>query len=247
MLGLSLLDYEFYVSSAYGQEQGLKILYGVWDHFGEDSQAYEVAWDHYLNYTANLSLPVIYIEGPGEKLFRNEELIASSRSDDITNFTISDGDGTLRFSIMYSTKKQDRITSILSITRTCFISLILVAGSLVFAYDAQTLVLLPIERMIEKVTILARDPISASDQDQSYMGILSKATNIEEEKIEAETESWLKRLCCGKKDKDEYYETKIIENAIQKIGALLALGFGDAGKKFIQKSMEHEGGGVALI
>ncbi len=48
-------------------------------------------------------------------------------------------------------------------------------------------------------------------------------------------------------NEEDGYETKIIENAIQKIGTLLALGFGDAGKKFIQKSMEHEGGGAALI
>ena len=32
---------------------------------------------------------------------------------------------------------------------------------------------------------------------------------------------------------EDGYEISIIENAIQKIGTLLALGFGEAGKKFI--------------
>lgn len=76
-------------------------------------------------------------------------------------------------------------------------------GALLFSKDANDLALRPIERMIEKVNLIARNPNDAKNQDV-----------IEE------------------KGKDQY-ETVIIENAITKIGTLLALGFGDAGSEII--------------
>lgn len=43
------------------------------------------------------------------------------------------------------------------------------------------------------------------------------------------------------KDNKEQYETIIIENAIVKIGTLLALGFGDAGSEIIASNMAKSG------
>ena len=62
----------------------------------------------------------------------------------------------------------------MSIGRIFFICFILTIGSYVFAYDAQNLVLIPIERIIEKVKILSKDPIAAAKQDPNNEGILSK-------------------------------------------------------------------------
>lgn len=68
-----------------------------------------------------------------------------------------------------------------------------------FSKDANDIALGPIERMIDKVNKIAKNPISSKD------------------------------LKLRQADSDGY-ETTVIENAIVKIGQLLALGFGDAGK-----------------
>lgn len=71
-----------------------------------------------------------------------------------------------------------------------------------FSKDATDLALRPIEKMIENVNRIARNPILAKDLKLN-------------------------------KDDDNQMETVIIENAIIKIGSLLALGFGDAGSEII--------------
>lgn len=43
------------------------------------------------------------------------------------------------------------------------------------------------------------------------------------------------------KDKDGPFETVILESTIVKIGALLAIGFGEAGSEIIAKNMEKSG------
>ena len=74
---------------------------------------------------------------------------------------------------------------------------------MMFSKDANDIALRPIERMIEKVKKIANNPRLA----------------IEEKLIQNK--------------KKDYYETIVIENAIIKIGTLLALGFGDAGSEII--------------
>lgn len=88
-------------------------------------------------------------------------------------FDLFDKDNTLQFRIMYSTFSLETITSILSISKTIFICTILIIGSLLFSYDAQKLVLIPIERMIEKVKILSKDPIEVAKADPTKVGILA--------------------------------------------------------------------------
>lgn len=44
-----------------------------------------------------------------------------------------------------------------------------------------------------------------------------------------------------KEDSEGPYETVILENTIVKIGALLAIGFGEAGSEIIAQNMEKSG------
>jgi hypothetical protein len=65
--------------------------------------------------------------------------------------------------------------------------------------------------MIEKVKLIAKNPISITEQ----------------------------KLI--KEEGEDQYETVMIENAIIKIGTLLALGFGDAGSEIIALNMSRSG------
>lgn len=83
---------------------------------------------------------------------------------------------------------------------------------MIFSYDANKLVLTPIERMIEKVNKIAKNPMTARD------------------------ESIVKDQDAG-----DGNETVDIENAIVKIGGLLALGFGDAGSEIVAQNIAMSG------
>lgn len=79
-----------------------------------------------------------------------------------------------------------------------------------FSKDANDLALRPIERMIEKVNKIAKNPNLAIELKLA-------------------------------KDNAETNETVKIENAVIKIGILLALGFGDAGSEIIGSNMSKSG------
>jgi len=58
------------------------------------------------------------------------------------------------------------MTAILSIARTIFICVILSIASIMFTSDANKLVLTPIERMLEKVKLIAKNPLAAANEDE---------------------------------------------------------------------------------
>lgn len=81
----------------------------------------------------------------------------------------------------------------------------LTLGALYFSKDANLLILEPVEAMIEKVNKIARNPMSARGE----------------------------KLRDVKDAEGQENEAYVVENAIIKIGVLLALGFGDAGSEII--------------
>mmetsp|Transcript_40429 Transcript_40429/g.61669 ORF Transcript_40429/g.61669 Transcript_40429/m.61669 type:complete len:105 (+) Transcript_40429:1513-1827(+) len=103
----------------------------------------------------------------------------------------------------------------MNIFRTLFICIVLGMSSICFTKDAQSMVLDPLERMIEKVKAMADDPLSAAVNPNA--GIYSFA----------------KKLTDSDVAKKQSYETEALEKAIEKTGKLLALGFGEAGGQII--------------
>lgn len=101
--------------------------------------------------------------------------------------------------------------AVLGILRTIFVSIVLTLGSMYFSKDINDLAPRPIERMIRKVNQIAANPLSSKEQEIQ------------------ETQG------------QETNETLLIENAITKIGVLLALGFGEAGSEIIAKNMAQQG------
>jgi hypothetical protein len=137
-----------------------------------------------------------------------------------------EGDITAYFDLRPDT----RLEAGLSLCKTVFVCIVLTLGAIFFTKDANELVLIPIERMIDRVKRIARNPL-ASFQDHE-MDIY---------KLESEADSESARKCkCGKHVKQEY-ETDALENTIVKIGLLLALGFGEAGSAIIATNMAKEG------
>ena len=62
--------------------------------------------------------------------------------------------------------------SIFNIIRTLLILLILSISTFLFNKDARELVLDPLERMIEKVKLIAKNPLAASSNEINEAGVM---------------------------------------------------------------------------
>merc|ERR1711871_581761 len=87
---------------------------------------------------------------------------------------------------------------------TIFVSVMLVMGSVIFTSDAQRLVLDPIERMMNMVEAVAKDPLQPLQFQHDGDGGSGE------------------------------YETRLLESTIEKITGLLRVGFGEAGAGIIK-------------
>ena len=105
--------------------------------------------------------------------------------------------------------------SILNIIKTVIVMGIIVYGTLNFQRDAQSLVLTPINRMVNVVHTLSENPLANTSALQD-----------------------LTRLDSKENSETENYETILLEKTILKIGSLLQIGFGAAGASIIGKNMK---------
>ena len=68
------------------------------------------------------------------------------------------------FYAVADSREKAKKNAILGITRTIFVSLVLSLGAMFFSKDANDLALRPIERMIEKVNRIARNPLASKEE-----------------------------------------------------------------------------------
>jgi len=114
----------------------------------------------------------------------------------------------------FSFKWLEYENAMFAILTTSFIALLLVAGSLVLTGDTQKMVITPIERMMNMVEAVARDPLQNLSFDHSD----SKGGSGE-------------------------YETRLLETTIEKITGLLRVGFGEAGAGIISANLQVQTSG----
>ncbi|CAI2384587.1 unnamed protein product [Moneuplotes crassus] len=124
-----------------------------------------------------------------------------------------------------------RLTAGLSLARAIFVCCVLAFGAFFFSRDATFLIVKPIEGMISKVNRIAKNSLEAAIEEENEALAYERAMMKQKKKN--------KKL--RKKNTDDEYETVKIEQTIIKIGALLAIGFGEAGAKIIADSIGNEG------
>ena len=115
---------------------------------------------------------------------------------------------------MLDVRWNSQITATLNLVRTAFIVAALALGITLMQRDAARLVLRPMERMLSKVRAVAENPLA------------TKRARLESR---------------GVPEREKLMETRILENAINKICSLLAVGFGDAGAEVIAGNMRSGG------
>lgn len=80
----------------------------------------------------------------------------------------------LRFEVVYSVQKLTKVYAVISLSRMVFVTVLMAMSVLFFQQASVNLVLNPIERMLEKVRLIARNPLAATHDDQVEMaGVMS--------------------------------------------------------------------------
>jgi hypothetical protein len=140
--------------------------------------------------------------------------------------TISEGDYAIL--AVFDISKDFDLNSYLNIGRTVFVCIILSASAIFFSKDANELVLDPIENMLKKVKRIAENPLRAAIIEEEQTVFWSDFNRNAKNPVATNTDK-------------ENYETTILEKTIVKIGALLAMGFGEAGAEIVAKNMQGKG------
>ena len=195
--------------------------------FGNDvtSAGFNTTFDSYISEHLDIRTPLILVNAKDRTWEKDNITPNDLRSSEKDIVAIENGD----YVAVFDLRNNTRLTAGLGICRTIFVCFVLAAGALFFSKDANDLVISPIEAMIQKVNRIARNPLEAAQEEENEALAMEKA-KAEEEKGKSKKEK-----------KEGPYETVILEQTIIKIGALLALGFGEAGAKIIADNMANTG------
>ena len=244
MIGIILFNTSFYLEKKTGMEMGLKIFTNFNSMNDPDIN---LTFSIYVSENLGTSSPLVYAKvgyleyankSDADELREQEK---NAFSEDCSQLIIIDGAHSICEAI-FDVSKANRLSALLNIIKTCFICVVLTVSSYCFSKDTSEMVLEPIETMISKVKEITKNPIEALQKNEKEE--ITKALIQEEEEKNA--------FChCGsdnkkntlKKKKEAPLETEVLENTITKIGALLALSFGDAGSEIIAKNMQKNSSG----
>ena len=226
----------YYVYST-SYEYGLFCVHQIYETTGNNMD-YTLSYEaYYREHKNDDRFPLLYLRAIDKETYQKEDL-DDLRYAEYVQIEYSDSQFMSAIDQRYIVK----FDAWLNIGRTLFVCIVLSIGSIFFNYDANTLVLMPIERMIEKVKAIAKNPLLAQE-DMSDAGILStmKKEQDKSEYLSNSMDGEAAALAAQKNDEKNSYETDILEKTILKIGRLLALGFGEAGSKIIADNMAKGG------
>lgn len=176
-----------------------------------------------------------------------DPVVEARRSQEMYSATCSfvpagqSGDQTIK--IVQDRYSNKRLGAYLSIAKVFFVCFVVLGGSQLFERGIKTLMIAPIERMIDRVTNLIEKPLKIKEEafiqeEQKQMAAYNKgALDTEPDRDGSDDEAV----------SDKGLETEKIEAAINKIGILLGVGFGDAGAGLIKSYLSKDGEGDIIM
>ncbi len=225
MFSVPILSLDTYIEEPTSFKWGLQLISSFDDTPGHPG--YTTSFDTFISESGSTRNPVVSLNANGRTFDSTDPTLDDLRTIEVLVATI-DGD---RYVSVHDNRKNIRVSAGLGIGRTIFICLVLTIAAMFFSSTTNSLVINPIESMIKKVKKIAKNPLEAAQEEEN------QALAMERLKKNDENEDAKRK----KKDKEGLYETDILENTIVKIGALLAIGFGEAGSAIIAKNMEKSG------
>ena len=226
MFCLPLFTNSLYVDDNTSYLFGLIVV----DSFADEGTDFDLSWNNYISEHKDLYNPLIYVEVVGYRKWQSTDP-DDLRYDEKLITVLDQRVGSRYYSwSIVDLRPSTRLQAGMNMIRTVFICFVLAFSSLLFSKDANELVIGPIENMTERIKRIARNPLEAAQEDENDSLTLRLA---------------LEKSRKNKKKRDEgIMETEILENTIVKIGALLAIGFGEAGSEIIASNIKRGGGDI---
>eukprot|EP00825_Cyclidium_porcatum_P029678 TRINITY_DN31623_c0_g1_i3.p1 TRINITY_DN31623_c0_g1~~TRINITY_DN31623_c0_g1_i3.p1 ORF type:complete len:481 (-),score=49.52 TRINITY_DN31623_c0_g1_i3:210-1652(-) len=192
-----------------------------------------------MSHTQQARYPILQIyyqhEATQEQVYLYTSDLTKVKDEDKKVVVYDDSNGSNIYAgVVLSQHNDNKLNAILSIVRTTFLMFLLTMSSIFFIKDSNDLVLFPIERMLITVKRIGENPLEAARmaEDEAV---------AEQELFKLDLNLW-KQL-----QQEKTYETSILESTILKIGALLAVGFGEAGAEIIAKNIANNGSVQPMI
>lgn len=217
MFSVPLLNLTTYKSENNSFSFGLNLI----NSFAENSAGYNTTYNSYIEEHDSIRTPLVWLTSYDVVWDKDNYDITDLRG---TEYELATDDSSNLIAI-FDIWKNTKLEAGLNLVRTCFICVVLAGGAILFSKDTNRLVITPIEKMIDKVKRIAKNPL--------------EAMNEEENQAAEQEEARLGKKKKKNKNKKSPYETQILESTITKIGALLALGFGEAGARIIADNMKN--------
>jgi class 3 adenylate cyclase len=225
IIALPFFDLNFY-NNIDEYQLGLEMI----DYFRTNEYDFNYTFYEYISKYSGSDTPIIYLS-----ILNTDYLWNSSNPDDYRNveieiITLDVSSNYTYYSVsIFSLKSQVDLQAGINMLKTFFICIVLTVGSIMFSKDTNKIVLEPLENMIITVKNIAKNPLLAVQEEEKHSVMKEQAfeTTMIKEKVP-----------------HRLLETEILEQLIIKIGALMALGFGEAGSAIIAKNMEQSKGDV---
>ncbi|CAG9328862.1 unnamed protein product [Blepharisma stoltei] len=224
MVMLPLFYPTLYVDANTSGTYGLEAMNSV----VHDHDSFLIAWNNYIKKHKKLYLPLCYLYVANRKTWETDISPDDLRDVEKTTVYLDNMSDDYYYSsyAVFDIRNESRLGAGLNIIRTVYICILLSAATMLLSDDAQKMLLNPLENMIKKIQNIAKNPLQAAQKEEKN------------EVMKGLTSS-------DKKKKDqEPMETAFLEQTITKIGALLALGFGEAGSEIIATNIQKGGGEV---
>mmetsp|Transcript_16748 Transcript_16748/g.25817 ORF Transcript_16748/g.25817 Transcript_16748/m.25817 type:complete len:329 (+) Transcript_16748:783-1769(+) len=165
LFSTQVMQPETYLETTYIHKQALSQVVSYYDTEGNSADFQQLV-DHMVNRTTtdeSLNYPLIFFQARNTSAINEfivdtielDPKLQTLRVDEYLTYSALSEDGEVEFIVSYSTKEYTKKESIINISRTTFVCFVLSFASIFFTKDAQELVLDPLERMIEKVRLIA--------------------------------------------------------------------------------------------
>ncbi|CAG9331978.1 unnamed protein product [Blepharisma stoltei] len=215
-------------SSLY-EDQNSSYQYGldVLDKVGHNHESFLIAWNNYIKKHKDSVYPLIYLEVKHRKKWATSIDPKKLRNSEKAYAYVYNTTHFYYYSCfaVFDLRGKSQLEAKLNVLQTIYLCLIIMAAIAFLSNDFQKILLTPLENMIEKISRIAENPLSAAQKEERD-AVINEITGIK------------------KKKKIESMETAFLEETITKIGLLLALGFGEAGSEIIALNIKKGGGEV---
>ncbi|OMJ86357.1 hypothetical protein SteCoe_12145 [Stentor coeruleus] len=213
-------------------QMGLQII----DNYISDSKKASFLFNEYVDKHKNQTPPLIYLEVTNTDYIWESHINPDSLRDVEINIITLNVDSDYKYFsyAIFDLSSETTLQAGMSMLKTFFICFVLTAGSIMFSKDTNELVLEPLENMIRTVKNIAKNPLLAVQEEEKNQ--VMKESALESKNLETQQDI--------NKNNSRMLETEMLEQLIIKIGALMALGFGEAGSEIIAKNMQQSKGEV---